>query len=459
MNKIIVLVILSATILLCIRATDGDPKKKFIEPSVQRSGDAAAGYDYLMNGDYVSSGIPVSLFSSNSSDSLSIDLGRVIQNHNLPPQFTHIIKDSVEMVAPNCLSCHGEYLNGEYIVGLGNSTFNYTYNLAPATNFLSMAIKGNYGADSDVWNKYSQFDKATKAINPKLVTEVRGVNPADKLTAVLVAHRDPVTLEWRDEAALEIPDVTIPTDVPPWWVLKKKNAMFYTAIGRGDFSKFLMASSILTMRDTSEAKVIDEHFPDVLAWINTIEPPKYPKPIDQDKANKGKVIFNKNCSGCHGTYGTDGEYPNFLVSLETVGTDRALSDAYTKGTYRPFIDWYSESWFSQSDNGGELVIEEGYVAQPLDGIWASAPYLHNGSVPTVEALLNSKLRPEFWKRSFDSYDYDYDALGWNYTDLESKEDNETYDTTIKGYKNTGHLFGDRLSDTDRMAVIEYLKTL
>jgi len=457
MNKIIVTVILAATTLLCIRAA-GDPKKKHIAPSAQRAGDAAAGYDYLLNGDYVSSGIPVSFFSS-QGDSTSIQLGRAPQNHNLPPQFTHILKDSIEMVAPNCLSCHGDYLNGEYVLGLGNSTFNYTYNLAPATNFLSMTIKAKYGADSKEWSNYNQFAKATKAINPEVITQTRGVNPADKLTAVLVAHRDPVTLEWRDEPALTIPDVTIPTDVPPWWVLKKKNAMFYTAIGRGDFSKFLMASSILTMKDTSEAKTIDKNFPDVLAWINTLKAPAYPEAIDQDKASEGKIIFNKKCSGCHGTYGKDGEYPNYLVSLETVGTDPSLSHAYTKGTYRSFIDWYSESWFSQSQNGGKLVIEDGYVAQPLDGIWASAPYLHNGSIPTVEALLNSKLRPQYWKRSFDSYDYNYNALGWNYQTPESKEDNETYDTTLDGYKNTGHLFGDKLSDTDRMAVIEYLKTL
>jgi len=458
MHKLIVLSIIILSVLLSIRATTGDPKKKYIEASIQRQGNAEAGYNYLVNGDYVSSGIPADFFSINA-DSTSVHLGRDIKNHKLPPEFTHIIRDSVEMIAPNCLSCHGDYLNGEYIIGLGNSSFNYTYDLSPANAFLNMGIMNSYGIESKEWEQYETFSKASQAISSEIVTETRGVNPADKLTAVLVAHRDPVTLEWRDDPALDIPDVTIPTDVPPWWVLKKKNAMFYTAIGRGDFSKFLMASSILTMSDTSEARMIDDKFPDVLAWIKTLEAPKYPEAINQDLASQGEIIFTNNCSGCHGTYGNDGKYPNFLVSLETVGTDPALSNAYTEGTYQPFIDWYSESWFSQTDNPGKLVIEEGYVAQPLDGIWASAPYLHNGSVPTIEALLNSEIRPQYWKRSFDSNDYNYDALGWNVEKLESKEDNETYDTTIDGYRNMGHRFGDKLSHEERLAVIEYLKTL
>lgn len=457
MQKIHVVLLLILTVCLCVYAT-GDPKKKHIEPSKQRIGDPVAGYQYLMNGDYVSSGIPADFFFL-KGDSSHADLKRDAVNSTLPPNFTHIVKDSIKMIAPNCLSCHGDYINGEYIVGLGNSTFNYSMNLSGATTLLSFAIKNKFGEESKEWDQYNLFHKASSAINPRIVTETRGVNPADKLTAVLVAHRDPQSLEWRDEAALEIPDVTIPTDVPPWWVLKKKNAMFYTAIGRGDFSKFLMASSILTMKDTTEARIIDNKFPDVLAWINTIEPPAYPEVIDEQLANVGKEIFDDKCSGCHGTYGKDGEYPNYLVSLETIGTDAALSDAYTKGTYKPFIEWYSQSWFSQTDNPGKLVVEEGYVAQPLDGIWASAPYFHNGSVPTIEAVLNSSMRPDIWKRTFDSRDYDYESLGWKHEILEEKTDNETYDTSLLGYGNQGHKFGDKFNNYQRKAVIEYLKTL
>ncbi len=69
---------------------------------------------------------------------------------------------------------------------------------------------------------------------------VRGVNLADRLAALLVAHRDPTTLEWSKEALMPVPDDAIPADTPPWWLLKKKNAMFWNGFGRGDFGRFLI---------------------------------------------------------------------------------------------------------------------------------------------------------------------------------------------------------------------------
>lgn len=99
------------------------------------------------------------------------------------------------------------------------------------------------------------------------------------------------------------------------------------------------------------------------------------------------------------------------------------------------------------------------MAPPLDGVWATAPYLHNGSVPTLRALLESSTRPRFWRRDFDSSVYDKEAVGWPYETLDSAEDAATYDTTQTGYGNLGHTFGDPLTATERVAVIEYLKTL
>jgi hypothetical protein len=102
----------------------------------------------------------------------------------------------------------------------------------------------------------------------------------------------------------------------------------------------------------------------------------------------------------------------------------------------------------------------GYVAPPLDGIWATAPYFHNGSVPTIEAVLDSSKRPTYWTRSFQSTDYDQAAVGWMFTAVQPDPTmNRIYDTTQLGYGNGGHLYGDALDDADRTAVLEYLKTL
>ena len=112
---------------------------------------------------------------------------------------------------------------------------------------------------------------------------------------------------------------------------------------------------------------------------------------------------------------------------------------------------------------------EGYQAPPLDGIWASAPYFHNGSVPTVYHVLNSKARPKVFTRSYktDLDAYDAEKVGWKVQVLErgpaggvsAFERRKVYDTTQPGRGNGGHTFGDELTEDQRRAVIEYLKTL
>ena len=80
------------------------------------------------------------------------------------------------------------------------------------------------------------------------------------LAALLVSHRDPQTLQWSDKNLLPLPNEIIPTDVPAWWLLKKKNAMFYNGFGRGDFGRFLMASNLLTVTDTLRSKRSGQSF-------------------------------------------------------------------------------------------------------------------------------------------------------------------------------------------------------
>ena len=111
----------------------------------------------------------------------------------------------------------------------------------------------------------------------------------------------------------------------------------------------------------------------------------------------------------------------------------------------------------------------GYQAPPLDGIWATAPYLHNGSVPTLATLLKSSDRPARFKRppSTDFEHYDTAHVGWKFEvvteppspALTPHEARFIYDTRRFGLGNGGHTFGDKLSDDERMDVIEYLKTL
>jgi len=333
----------------------------------------------------------------------------------------------------------------------------YTVNRESTALLAEKFLKNLTGEQAKKYDAAKHFITAIKTIAPNLVVPTKGVNLADGLAYLLVAHRDPTTLQWSDKNLLPLPDEIIPTDVPAWWLLKKKNAMFYNGFGRGDFGRFLMASNLLTVTDTSEAKEVDSHFNDVLAYINSIQPPKFPGKVEQALAAEGREVFNASCKKCHGTYGEGGEYPNLLIPASIIKTDSLL---YTANYSNPqFIEWFNKSWFTTGDHPAKLVPYRGYIAPPLDGIWITAPYLHNGSVPNLEAVLNSKIRPTYWQRSFSKPSYNYDIPGWNYEVKNAPGDSEVYNTNQKGYGNYGHHFGDKLSTSERKAVIEYLKTI
>src|SRR5690606_6064708 len=132
------------------------------------------------------------------------------------------------------------------------------------------------------------------------------------------------------------------------------------------------------------------------------------------------------------------------------------------------LDWFNESFYGTITylTGDDPF--PGYVAPPLDGIWLTAPFLHNGSVPTLELVLDSTRRPRYWRReNYDSTNYDWDKLGWKWEALDyghadapfGVETKYIYDTTILGHDNGGHTFGDQLTQAERMAVLEYLKTI
>ena len=190
--------------------------------------------------------------------------------------------------------------------------------------------------------------------------------------------------------------------------------------------------------------------------------PKFPFPIDTALAEQGKPIFQATCSRCHGTYGDDGYYPNEIVPLDEIKTDSTLASGASQFADR-FVDWFAMSFWGETSR---LEPQEGYVPPPLDGIWATAPFLHNGSVPTLAALLDTTKRPGAWTRTFVSTDYDPVAVGWKFTPtgLQAAEPNaqkrvRIYDTTLLGYGNKGHDYGDVLTADERRAVLEYLKTL
>jgi mono/diheme cytochrome c family protein len=206
-------------------------------------------------------------------------------------------------------------------------------------------------------------------------------------------------------------------------------------------------------------------FRDIQAYLLSLAPPKYPFAIDQKLASQGQELFGQQCARCHGTYGANGKYPNRIVAQKVVGTDATR----VSGVSPRYFAFYNQSWFAKEKPASfEAMEAEGYQAPPLDGIWATAPYLHNGSVPTLHDMLSSKTRPRVFTRSFDTdvAAYDKVKVGWKVEvlreapkELSPQERRRIYDTTQPGRGNGGHTFGDALTGEERRAIIEYLKTL
>jgi mono/diheme cytochrome c family protein len=426
-----------------------------VPASPQYPGDAVKGYEYLVTGDYLKSGIPLRLFNL-TKPKVPDYLQRGGINAGIPHSFTAIhAPNGVQVAAPNCLFCHAQEFEGQLVIGQGNSLLDFSKQVQPLQKLGELALK--VLASEKEQAAAANLLTSGNASAPYLVTASAGVNIADRLTAVLASHRDPASFKWLGKPAIPIPAEVIPTDVPAWWLLKKKNSMFYTGFGRGDFPRFLMAANLLTVSDTAEAASILPYFDDVLAFIYSLQPPRYPQPIDEELARSGQVVFEKNCSKCHGTYGPSSSYPNLLIPLDIIKTDSALANSNFSSS--EYLHWFQQSWFRQGPRKADLVPFRGYIAPPLDGVWSTAPYLHNGSVPDLQSLLNSKERPTYWERDFKRPTYNYQRVGWQYRTHDKQVNRQTYNTTLRGYSNAGHYFGDHLTDAERKAVIEYLKTL
>lgn len=431
-----------------------------IPSAVQRAGDASVGAQALITEPIVSCGLPLTLLKQLEVDAPFTLPSRKGIAASLPYNL-NLIEDAngVQLAASNCLTCHATPLFGKLVIGLGNEFLDFTVNPSIAVEQAGALVTNLH--EIAAWEKFAD---RVATIAPYIQTETVGVNPANNLTFALMSHRDAKTMGWLDAPRIAPPPRHVPpVSVPPWWRMKKKHAMFSMGEGRGDHASFMMTAAILCADSLQEIKQLDKIAPDIRAYIASLEPPKYPFAVDSTLAQTGKTVFESTCSTCHGTYGEQSTYPNKLVDIDIIGTDSSLIDfAFSDGSV--FVDWFNESPFGELAKASP---SRGYVAPPLDGIWSTAPFLHNGSVPTIRAVLDSASRPKIWQHrdrsSASEASYNQRDLGWYFRGPTDSVDDTTnrwlYDTSKLGYANHGHQFGDGLSADQRDAVIEYLKTL
>jgi hypothetical protein len=188
-------------------------------------------------------------------------------------------------------------------------------------------------------------------------------------------------------------------------------------------------------------------------YISYVQPPKFPFPIDGALIERGKLIYRRQCAVCHAPGGARTGRVE-AVDNPMLGTDPHRIAMWTQNAATAYNTYGAgHSWkFSH------FVKQDGYVNVPLEGIWLRAPYLHNGSVPTLADLLNDPAqRPKTFYRGYDVVDPH--RVGFVSDGAEAQRVGFRYDTAVAGNSNNGHLWGTTLSSTDKRAVIEYLKTL
>ena len=150
--------------------------------------------------------------------------------------------------------------------------------------------------------------------------------------------------------------------------------------------------------------------------------------------------------------GSENDLRNDLLSKlhQTLSKTHASSDANTDDPVKADLLQAQQAMAAAAPSTGLA-----YKARPLDGIWATAPYLHNGSVPTLRALL---MKPALRPKTFFVGSRDFDPVNVGF-DTASGPDRFLFDTSIAGNSNAGHDWGTSLTNGDLEALLEYLRSL
>jgi len=240
---------------------------------------------------------------------------------------------------------------------------------------------------------------------------------------------------------------------------------------------------------------------DIQDWFYKLKAPAWPEEVlgalVDERAARGQKLYATECGGCHALSDRNNpkrELKAVLTPLAQVGTDPRMVRNFLDGKVQtgpwqgkktavlagPVLGAQAQSIdvVAHAAIGAPLrhplaavhdatvsrhaLYKAGvaqhpdyYKARPLSGIWASAPYLHNGSVPTLAELLKppSERVPRFW---VGGREIDPVNVGNEYNEGPNRS---LLDTTQPGNSNAGHDFGTKLSESDKRDLLEYLKSL
>jgi mono/diheme cytochrome c family protein len=238
------------------------------------------------------------------------------------------------------------------------------------------------------------------------------------------------------------------TQFPAIWHLAKYqnanqagNAQRLNVIGDGRDVHAVIVASLMGMfgsaapdaaKMESEAKVLGDYLENARAKPS---PATGANAAPAENIASGKAVFDRECAACHAE---DSPGVGRMMPVAEVGTDPD----------------YADRWAAASGN------PPAYTAPHLDGIWLRAPYLHNGSVPSLrDLLLPAAQRPKQFYRGNDVLDAGDGGFVSNIESDDAKRHGNLFDTTVQGNGNQGHAYGTNLPDDQKRALIAYLKAL
>ena len=246
-------------------------------------------------------------------------------------------------------------------------------------------------------------------------------------------------------------DGTVGTaDFPSIWNQRIRQDMFLHWDGNNDSLSERNKSAAIGA-GASEDSLDLEGLKRVADWLLDLTPPEFPQDqIDHTLVPRGREVYQKNCAACHAV---DGQWVGQVTKIEDIGTDEHRMNSTTpEGIERINTLGAGRPWaFSRFRKTG------GYANMLLDGIWLRAPYLHNGSVPTLrDLLMPPEERPKVFYRGYDVYHFD--DVGFVSNGPEAESLGFKYDTSERGNGNQGHTYGTQLSQIEVDALLEFLKT-
>ncbi|HET8705510.1 MAG TPA: hypothetical protein VFM46_04325, partial [Pseudomonadales bacterium] len=478
-------------------------------------------------------------------------LGFVLIKHPITKKYTGEFTIS-------CSSCHDSQLGPDFKWGRGSSTFDvglFLNDFTKSTVGIPALIPFPFGSNSGVSNALGVID----ALYVLFDAETLEITPGVEL---FTKHGSAGMIK-----------------TPNWWTRGWMTRLWHGSIS-SDNVRSSLALTVPNLYETGAMRRDTEGtFEKVHAFLNSLAPPQYPyiDKIDKNLAEAGAVLFhtkdlwangananipkqpgNGSCASCHGVYSPRyAADPKMLpdprlkgiagviTPIETIGTDPERLNLMSKAMKRA----WNTSWWSYDDLNPQWTREgqgrrgttmerlkndlaetntrltgpsvwseiDGYSAPPLYGVWAAAPYFHNGSVPDIWGVLKPSDRPGIWQppliapiaeglnNAIDtSYGgYDFERLGFKYTEIPCESGTERFSCNPTGpldrffsqlaeangsnvwlaYQamppltkkdlearkitnthefsrgNQGHAFTEVLTDHERWAIIEYLKTL